>query len=117
MNQKSLWHGDCKMIELWKLRRNAVGAQIVKTKSVNDKTANKIVTKSGTDMKTKTSPKTTAPVLHVDENVSFEAQIAQRAHELWHRRSCQHGSDLDDWLQAEREINEWHQKRLKTRIV
>ncbi|HXI70262.1 MAG TPA: DUF2934 domain-containing protein [Verrucomicrobiae bacterium] len=57
--------------------------------------------------------KTTEPVLHVNENASLEEQIAQRAHELWHRRGCKPGSDLIDWFQAEREINEWHQRRLK----
>jgi hypothetical protein len=64
-------------------------------------------------MKTKTSLKAITPVLLVNENVSLEEQIAQRAHELWRLRSRAHGSDLSDWLQAEREINEWHQKRRK----
>jgi Protein of unknown function (DUF2934) len=64
-------------------------------------------------MKIKTTPKAAAPVLPVNENVSLEEQIAQRAHELWCRRSYEHGSDLDDWLRAEREINEWHRQRLK----
>jgi hypothetical protein len=68
-------------------------------------------------MKTKTTPKTAAVALHVNENVSLEEQIAQRAYELWHRRSREHGADLTDWLQAEREINEWHQTRLKTKIL
>ena len=62
--------------------------------------------------KTKT-PKTTAPILHVDEKLSLEEQIARRAHELWHQRGHEHGNDLTHWLQAEREINEWHQRRLK----
>jgi hypothetical protein len=51
--------------------------------------------------------------LHVDETISLEEQIAQRAHELWHQRGRQHGSDLADWFQAERELNEWHQQRLR----
>ncbi len=41
-----------------------------------------------------------APVLHVDENVSLEEQIAQRAHELWQQRGREHGSDLSDWFRA-----------------
>ena len=53
------------------------------------------------------------PVLHVNENVSLEEQIAQRAHELWHEHGREHVTDLADWFQAEREINEWHQRRLK----
>jgi Protein of unknown function (DUF2934) len=64
-------------------------------------------------MKKATTPKTTAPILHVDENVSLEEQIAQRANELWHQRGHKHGNDLTDWFQAEREINDWHQNRLK----
>jgi len=57
--------------------------------------------------------KATVPVLHVDENVSLEEQIAQRAHELWHQRGREHGSDMIDWFRAEREVNEWHQQRLR----
>jgi hypothetical protein len=49
----------------------------------------------------------------VDEKVSLEEQIAQRAHELWAQRGREHGSDLADWFQAEREVNEWHQQRLR----
>ncbi len=60
-----------------------------------------------------THKKAAAPVLHVDASVSLEEQIAQRAHELWHQRGREHGSDLTDWLQAEREVNEWHQQRLR----
>jgi hypothetical protein len=30
--------------------------------------------------------------------------VARRAYELFCARGCAHGSDLDDWLQAEREV-------------
>lgn len=33
-----------------------------------------------------------------------EAQIAVRAYELYLNRDSQDGADLDDWLQAEREL-------------
>jgi len=33
-----------------------------------------------------------------------EQQIAARAHELFLKRGATPGSDLDDWLQAEREL-------------
>ena len=33
------------------------------------------------------------------------ARIAQRAHEIYDARGGQDGKDLDDWLQAEREID------------
>jgi len=57
--------------------------------------------------------KSAAPILQVDENVSLEEQIAQRANGLWRQRGRQHGNDLTDWFQAEREIIEWHLRRLK----
>lgn len=33
------------------------------------------------------------------------ARIAQRAYSIYERREGQNGSSLDDWLQAEREID------------
>ena len=36
--------------------------------------------------------------------VSLEERIRQRAYELYIQRSCQSGSELDDWLEAEAEI-------------
>jgi len=63
-------------------------------------------------MKKTTNPKTTAPILRVNENISLEEQIAQRAHELWHQRGCKPGDELTDWFRAEREVNEWHHQRL-----
>ena len=33
------------------------------------------------------------------------SRIAQRAHEIYEARGGQDGKDLDDWLQAEREID------------
>jgi hypothetical protein len=63
-------------------------------------------------MKSKTIHTTPAPDFQVNENVSLEEQIAQRAHELWQQRGRKHGSDLADWFHAEREVNEWHQQRL-----
>ena len=63
-----------------------------------------------------TNHKNTAPVFQVNENVSREEQIAQRAHELWQQRGGKDGNDLTDWFRAEREINEWHQKRLQAKV-
>lgn len=34
----------------------------------------------------------------------LEEQIRSRAHELWLERGMQDGSALDDWVEAEREI-------------
>jgi len=64
-------------------------------------------------MKKTATSKITAPVLHVNLNVSLEEQIAQRAHELWHHGGRKEGSDLTNWFKAEGEIMEWHQRRLK----
>jgi hypothetical protein len=55
------------------------------------------------------------PIFDVDENVSLEEQIARRANEPWQQRNREHGYDQADWLQAEREIGEWHQKRLQAK--
>jgi len=66
-------------------------------------------------MKIKTNQRAAAPVFRVDESASLEEQIGQRAHELWRQRGGEHGSDLADWFQAEREVNEWHLHRLRTR--
>jgi Protein of unknown function (DUF2934) len=39
------------------------------------------------------------------ENLSMEDQIRRRAHEIWLERDGQGGSDVADWLQAEKEIS------------
>jgi len=59
------------------------------------------------------NPRTKTPGLDVDEITSLENQIARRGHELWQERGHRHGHDLHDWLQAEREITEWHHRRRK----
>ncbi|PYK99004.1 MAG: hypothetical protein DME19_10315 [Verrucomicrobia bacterium] len=66
-------------------------------------------------MKRTTNHKATAPIFHVNENVRIEEQIAQRAHELWQLQGGEHGSDQTDWFRAEREISEWHQRRLEAK--
>lgn len=35
-----------------------------------------------------------------------EEEIRKRAYEIYLQRGCAHGYDLDDWLRAERELNE-----------
>ena len=39
------------------------------------------------------------------EQPSRLSRISQRAHEIYEARGVQDGRDLDDWLQAEREID------------
>jgi hypothetical protein len=38
------------------------------------------------------------------EALPFEEQIRQRAHQIYLQRNGQSGSELDDWLQAEAEL-------------
>jgi hypothetical protein len=64
-------------------------------------------------MKHKTNHKTAESALQVNEKASLEEQIAQRAHELWRNRGCEHGGELADWSQAQRKIHEWHHKQLQ----
>ncbi len=35
---------------------------------------------------------------------AFQEKIRFRAYELFEQRGCEHGRDLDDWLQAESEL-------------
>jgi len=39
--------------------------------------------------------------------ISLHEQIEARAHEIYLTRGAEPGHELDDWLQAEREIMEW----------
>ncbi len=40
----------------------------------------------------------------IPANGDVQARIAERAHELHHRRGGHHGQDLDDWFAAEQVI-------------
>ena len=63
-------------------------------------------------MATRTSTVVTMPT--ADSNVLAENQsgnlpdhdIARRAFELYCERGCQHGYDIEDWFQAERELRD-----------
>lgn len=39
--------------------------------------------------------------------ISLQEQIESRAHEIYIARGAEPGHELDDWLQAEREIMGW----------
>jgi len=41
------------------------------------------------------------------EAASLHEQIAIRAHEIYQTRGSEAGRELDDWLQAEREVMGW----------
>jgi hypothetical protein len=36
----------------------------------------------------------------------FYARVARKAYEFFERRGADHGHDLEDWLEAEREVKE-----------
>ena len=42
-------------------------------------------------------------------------EIALRAYEFFLQRGCEHGRDLDDWLQAERELTANNKKKAAKR--
>jgi hypothetical protein len=52
-------------------------------------------------------------VFEVDENLPREEQIAQRVNGHWHQWGFGRWNDADTWSQAEREVAEWHEKRLE----
>jgi hypothetical protein len=37
--------------------------------------------------------------------VPSEDQVRQRAYEIYLARGCEHGRDLEDWLEAERQLS------------
>ncbi len=42
----------------------------------------------------------------MSETKPSETQIEERAYELYLERGCEHGRDIEDWLEAERELTE-----------
>jgi len=54
----------------------------------------------------KNQPKSNQPVRPVNKAVAqpTSEEIAKRAHEIYLARGGVHGYDMDDWLQAEREL-------------
>ena len=47
---------------------------------------------------------TVTPKQPNSKDIPLEERIRQRAHEIYLKRGGQDGSELDDWLQAEQEI-------------
>ena len=54
-------------------------------------------------IKTETAPAETKTATMPIQKSSQEG-IALRAYQIFLERGCEHGHDVDDWLQAEREI-------------
>lgn len=47
------------------------------------------------------------------EKLPLEEQIRQRAYELYVQRGCESGSEFEDWLQAEDEIQAAQEQRAR----
>ncbi|HEV8540098.1 MAG TPA: DUF2934 domain-containing protein, partial [Nitrospiraceae bacterium] len=43
---------------------------------------------------------------HEPDEAEFKARVARKAYELFERRGCAPGHDLEDWVQAERLVRE-----------
>jgi hypothetical protein len=65
-------------------------------KSARRKTANAVTTAADRSSKS---------LLNRSANMT-DRDIARRAYELYETRGREHGHDLDDWLQAERELQD-----------
>ncbi len=48
---------------------------------------------------------TISDMVDVASNVALQQKIQARAYELYQLRGCEGGHELDDWLQAECELN------------
>jgi hypothetical protein len=44
------------------------------------------------------------PAPMITREILTDEQIARRAYEIFQARGAQHGADLEDWLQAERDL-------------
>lgn len=45
-----------------------------------------------------------APQPKAQAPAAMKSGVARRAYDLYLARGCEHGHDVDDWLQAEREL-------------
>jgi hypothetical protein len=57
-----------------------------------------------------------ATTRHDSTDPALQRQIAERAYQLFEMRGHSHGSDVEDWLRAEREVRSaWGRRRTTTR--
>ena len=59
--------------------------------------------KAKTDVRTATAAARVPKSLSQPANVTH-SDVARRAYDLYLARGCEHGHDVDDWTQAEREL-------------
>jgi hypothetical protein len=60
--------------------------------------------KSATGSNQSTGPEVAQAEKARTQNAPSPAEIQQRVYEIHIERGCAHGQDVDDWLQAEREL-------------
>ncbi len=61
-------------------------------------------TVSSPQSKTPVSPPAKAPMSAATGHSIPQEKIAQRAYEKWMKRGCTHGCDMQDWKEAEAEL-------------
>jgi DUF2934 family protein len=61
------------------------------------------VARAKTDVRTATAAARVPKSLSQPANVTH-SDVARRAYDLYLARGCEHGHDVDDWMQAEREL-------------
>jgi len=72
-----------------------------KTPRTNNSTSTRVITMPEV---TSTSPVRKSATSSSPTPIDLEAQIRQRAYELYEERGCTPGNENDDWFQAEREV-------------
>ena len=60
---------------------------------------------STSDERQSPAPKAPAPGSGNQPSESRLAKIARRAHQIYEARNGEHGKAMEDWLQAEREVD------------
>jgi hypothetical protein len=78
--------------------------QIVDEQLAGDRAAQPIVSEGSPNTRNTTAPGGRPGVN--DASSATDDAVAARAYELYQARGGTHGADMDDWLQAEREVRE-----------
>ena len=70
--------------------------------TTNSTTAKK--TSTTTRKKTTTSASTRSKKMTLVNPVEMDSKIREKAYELYEKRGGWHGADIDDWVEAEKEV-------------
>ena len=80
---------------------------MAKAKTPRSGTSNGKAAPAGAEISIATQPKTKSqdiPASFIATQIDLEAQIRQRAYQLYTERGCTPGQENDDWFRAEQEI-------------